>query len=192
MARNLPLIIALGIGIGFASCSKGQLQTTSSTSSSNSTSEKKNPEMNIPELDDLTSEETPGPKILPREELLAYFENQEGKPTYKIPVVLRHGDGFPGGMDEVFIGVAEDMDEADKLLLEPDDSGLGIGLAERVRDAFGDQKICHAWLIGKWGPLIDMPGMDDSEEGVYPFTVHDILVREDGPTENSEALIYIQ
>ncbi len=186
------MIIALGIGIGFASCSKGQLQTTSSTSSPNTTSEKKDPEMNISELDDLSSEETAGPKILPREELLAFFENQEGKPTFKIPVVLLYGDGSSLGLNEAFIGVAEDMDEADKLLIEPDDSGLGIGMDDRVRDAFGDQKVCHAWLIGKWGPLLDMPGMDDSEEGVYPFTVHDILVREDGPTENSEAVIYIQ
>jgi hypothetical protein len=139
-------------------------------------------------LDDLFEDYSQGPRILPREALIAFFESQEHKPTVKIPVILSFSDEAD---EEVYIAVSEDIDAADKVLLDLDDSGLGVGMEERVEAAFGDQRICHAWLIGKWGALLEIPGLE-LPEGTYPFTVHDMEVRNDGPTENADAHILVK
>jgi len=128
-----------------------------------------------------------GPSVLPREALLAFFESDAGKATVKIPVVFHLSEGE---VDEVYIGVSENIAPDDKLTLEPDDSALGLGLEERLEYAFGSQPIGHAWLVGKWGALIDIPGFA-LPEGTYPFTVRDFEVRSDGPTRNEDAHIWL-
>lgn len=192
MKTTIMACMTLGLCLALASCGKTQSTSHTKESASETPSQMKSPNMKIPDLDAVEPEYTAGPMVLPKADLLAYFEGQEGSPVYKVPVVFVYDDeGFH--MKEVFIGVSEDMDDADKLLLDPDDSGLGIGLDDRLRSTFEGAKVCHAWLIGKWGALLDLdlPGMEP-EEGVYPFTVHDMEKREDGPTENAEARIWVR
>lgn len=130
---------------------------------------------------------SPGPSVLPRNQLIAFFESDAGKRTVRIPVVFHLSDG---DVDEVFIGVSDDIEPAHKVLLEPDDTALGIGLEDRLESMFGDQPIGHAWLVGKWGALMEIPGFGPPA-GIYPFTVHDLEERTDGPTRNDEAHIWV-
>lgn len=143
----------------------------------------------MPRLEDMFDDYSPGPKILPRDALIAFFEESDKK-TVKIPVVVRRREGSHR-LEQVFVGVCDDMEEADKLVLHPDDTALGIGLGSRINAAFGDQRVCHAWLIGTWGPHIDPPPGFGPPEGIYPFAVHDMEVRNDGPKDNADAHVLV-
>ena len=131
---------------------------------------------------------TKGPAILPKKKLLAFFESQSKGQVYKIPVVIIYDDSGLRGK-EAFIGVEVNTPDQDKLQLDLDDSGLGIGLDDRMLSAFGDQKVCHVWIIGKWGAIMDLPALESEGHG---FTVRDMQRREDGPKRNANAYVWLK
>ena len=111
-------------------------------------------------------------------------------------VLIQHEIGMA---HEVFIGVSNDVKQDDKLILDPDDSGLGIGLACRIRQMFEDQKICHIWLFGRWGHLtgafphlaFSHPAFSHTKD-TYPFTVWDVQKRAEEEMNEHEAHIWIK
>jgi hypothetical protein len=106
-------------------------------------------------------------------------------------VLIYDQDGLH--LKEVFIGVEENIPPLEKIFLDLDDSSLGIGLNDQVKDIFGDQNVCQAWVIGHWGSLveIDIPGLE-FETDEHPFTVRKIVAREDGPKRNMDAHIWVK
>ncbi len=146
----------------------------------------------------------PGPQIIPGDDLVKYFETQgrtpEGKRIYfKIPVIFKMRSDFPGAIQEAFIGVSPDLDEDEKVRLDIDDSGMGIGLSDRLQNLCGEEKVCKGWLFGFWGLLLDIEIIPDLSKNTqpngppkYPFAMRDLRPLEGAANSNQEAQIWIQ
>ena len=146
----------------------------------------------------------PGPLIIPGDDLVKYFEangrTPEGKRIYfKIPVIFKMRTDFPGAVQEAFIGVTPDLDEDEKVRLDIDDSGMGIGLSDRLLSLCDGAQVCKGWLFGFWGPLMDIeiiPDLSSDEKPggppKYPFAMRDLKPLEGVASSNQEARIWIQ
>ena len=128
-----------------------------------------------------------GPKILPKAALLSFLRHSTG--TLQIPAVIVRGE-HPLAPYTVFIGVSDELDGTDRIMLSLQDTAMGTGVSSLLHDLFPDQKTCHVWLIGRMGPLLPQPsflGTTDKEI----FSVHLLRPRTDGPTDNNDASIWI-
>lgn len=87
----------------------------------------------------------PGVATSPSAALLAWLEARRAEGArLRLPVVLVRGDvGF--SLRDARIGGGPDAPT-----IVCDDSALGVGLAERARQACGDAPICALWLEGHW------------------------------------------
>ena len=88
-----------------------------------------------------------GPEVTPTEPLLSWLGAQvrAGKPALvRLPIVLARG---PLGFSKVGARVGGG---AEALVVYPEDSKLGIGLADRARTVCKDAATCALWLEGYW------------------------------------------
>jgi hypothetical protein len=90
---------------------------------------------------------TRGPSLYPPERLIAWLDNQvkDGRPRLvRLPVIL--------GLGQVNFSIrgANVGTGAYVLELDCNDSALGVGLAERARQACKGQQTCALWLEGRW------------------------------------------
>jgi len=124
-----------------------------------------------------------GPAVTPSAPLLAWLENDvkpaDPRKRIKLPVTLNF-DAL--GFGDCFVGAGED-----KLLIQIDDTAMGISLLEQVRDA---DTGCTLWLEGYWGSLVPDP-MDIPLPGEkrWPFAVlkkHDAI---DDPSQPPTAFV---
>lgn len=84
-----------------------------------------------------------GSALRPAEGLRAWLAANAGR-RLRLPVVLGRGHvGF-------LLRGARIGGEADALTIRCDDCALGIGLADRARQAAGDAATCALWLEGFW------------------------------------------
>jgi hypothetical protein len=80
----------------------------------------------------------------PKEALLAWLAAQSSDRRLRLPVVLGRGAvGFSLRAARVGGG-------PDPLMINIDDAALGVGLAERARQACGDAAMCAMWVEGSW------------------------------------------
>ncbi len=88
-----------------------------------------------------------GPAVQPVAELEGWLRGA-GRTELRVPVELTLS---ALGIEGAVIGLG-----GERLGLDLDDSGLGISLADRARDACGTAATCAMWLRGRWlgGTLI--------------------------------------
>lgn len=96
----------------------------------------------------------------------------------RVPVVV-----FPGDLDGIrlaFIGTDPAPPPDDAIVLELDDSGLGIPLSTRLRSLCGeDSEPCVVWIEGTWGRLVP-DSVDTPESPPWPLAVRDAGPRVEG------------
>ncbi len=130
----------------------------------------------------------PGPSLADSAALLAWFE---ANPTayVRIPVVIFPGD--LGGIKLAFVGTEPAPPPDGAIVLELDDSALGIPLSTRLRslcDAGSDA--CVVWIEGTWGRLL--PDLASIASGRATSPSWPLSVRDAGPlVEGSPATILV-
>jgi hypothetical protein len=100
-----------------------------------------------------------GPPITPAASLLQWLQEQaipqEGRrKKIRIPVFVLFEDEGSESIVEAYIGTTQKTPESQAVLLDFDDSGMGIPLAEQTRMLCPDGNHCTIWLEGYWGALI--------------------------------------
>lgn len=121
----------------------------------------------------------PGGALDPASELLdwilAHATDGQGKATklLRLPVAIKFA---PLGFASTVVGASLDAGD-DALRLDLDDTSMGVGVAEHVRDTCDmSQPGCVIWLDGYWQQLLDLPEDDDLDDGPreHPFDVRGI------------------
>lgn len=110
----------------------------------------------------------PGPALADRASLLAWLKSNPGS-VLRLPVVIHRAP--LGGYDVAFIGTEAGPSAEDAIVLDLDDSTLGIGLSDRLRFQCAEEKICVVWIEGSWGSAL--PDLEPKDPPPWPFTVHD-------------------
>ncbi len=121
---------------------------------------------------------SPGPTLADSAALLAWLESNPSA-YLRLPVVVFRG-GL-GGVELAFIGSDPVPPGDDAILLELDDSALGIGLSTRLRSLCGGSDACAVWIEGTWGRLL--PGIAApaaAEPPPWPLAVRDAGPRVEG------------
>lgn len=121
-----------------------------------------------------------GPLIQPSLLLLDWLEKNSrtaaGKRVrFRLPVVVRFEDQYRLALSDAFIGTTEADGGAQGILLELDDTGMGIALIDELRGRCPKStNTCAVWLEGYWGQLaqVTMPE-SPSAAGTkkHPFAV---------------------
>ncbi len=109
----------------------------------------------------------PGPAIDPPDALLKWLESVKAGPRkrIKLPVVVRFADKYRLGIGTAFVGTTLSEPPAGAVRLDLDDTGLGIGLLDTLRDLCAKEAAgCALWLEGYCGALVD-DSFDDSFDG---------------------------
>ncbi len=125
----------------------------------------------------------PGPALADGAALLEWLAANP-RVDLRLPVVISRGD--LGGIGQAFIGTDPGPPPPDAILLELDDSTLGIDLATRLRSLCGTGRDpCAVWIEGFWDP--PLPGLGSAQPPPWPLTVRDA-----GPVvEGSLATIFV-
>ncbi len=118
----------------------------------------------------------PGPPLADSAGLLAWLESNPGT-TLRLPVVIISSSESLGGNDLAFIGTDLGPPAEDAVLLDLDDSTLGIPLSTRLR-SLCDAETCVVWIEGIWGRAL--PDLEDQQPPPWPFTVRDTGPRVEG------------
>jgi hypothetical protein len=79
-----------------------------------------------------------GPSLADAKAALAFLEAHDG--LVKLPTTLRRGE----------VGFVSRGATSGALTFHADDTKLGVSLADRARQACGDQQTCTLWLFGHW------------------------------------------
>ena len=114
----------------------------------------------------------PGPALADGAALLGWLRAHPDA-RVRIPVVILFSPDGLRAPRLTFLGTDPAPPAEDAILLELDDSALGIGLDTRLRslcDAESDA--CAVWIEGTWGPLL--PGLRSTEAPPWPVTVRDV------------------
>ncbi len=141
----------------------------------------------------------PGPALADGTALLEWFEADaragSGPAYVRVPVVVFAGD--LGGARLAYIGTDPAPPADDAIVLDLDDSALGIDLSTRLRSLCGTEHhagapsrrdACVVWIEGTWGRHLPslVPGGEDKPPP-WPLTVRDA-----GPlVEGSPATILV-
>ncbi len=94
---------------------------------------------------------TQGPAVSPASDLLAWFEGEGQDKKVRIPLVVVPD---PLGLSKGYIAASAATPEADGLLIRLDDTGMSVGLADRIRNDCPFDVPCAIWVEGTWGALI--------------------------------------
>ncbi len=110
-----------------------------------------------------------GPPLADSTALLEWLDANP-RAYLRLPVVIFPGD--LGGIRLAFIGTEPAPPPEGAILLDLDDTTLGIPLSSRLRSLCGAGGApCAVWIEGTWGrPL---PGLGASEPPPWPVTVRD-------------------
>ena len=119
----------------------------------------------------------PGPPITSSGRVLGTLE-RDGKTSagkrrrFRLPVVVRFADSRLS-ITEAFIGVKAGDRAEDSVVLELDDTSLGIPLMTRLTDHCPrDRDSCAVWLEGYWGRLIEgEPSVEAAGKTGWPFAI---------------------
>ena len=120
-----------------------------------------------------------GPPLANPAAVLAWFEGPGKAARVRIPVVLTPD---PLGLPPAFLGATPGPAPANALHLKLDDTGLSVGLADRMRGDCPFDVPCAIWVEGTWGavlsggpslPGFDEPGLDEPGPTPHPFRVMD-------------------
>ena len=162
--RHLIPLFALFLSFTSWTCRSSQSSSTSDSTIAMSSSP------------DTPQDFSPATPILPSAELLAFFESQAPEQGFLIPVVVEKGADVLRPW-QVFIGLREDIPQADRLYLNLDDTALGIPLSDHFRDYLGEKEYAYAWLHCKKGSLMPMGLPGSAEEQARTFTVYKVAER---------------
>lgn len=124
-----------------------------------------------------------GPSLIPSQDLLAWLEGLPGGVRVRLPVVIGSPDDKGTFRHDAFIAESPDDLNGDSILVQLDDTAMGIPLAEHLRRYRSEETTERAiWLEGTWGALISPPmaplPVQEDEVGKrkrYPFTVRLVL-----------------
>jgi hypothetical protein len=114
-----------------------------------------------------------GPALTPSSALLVWLNANPRKKSgdrrrIRLPVVVEFEDDYRLAYGPIYIAARLEQ-PANPILLEIDDTALGVGLMTRLLSICPkDKKGCVLWLEGHWGALVDFENED--EEGL-PFSV---------------------
>ncbi len=112
-----------------------------------------------------------GPTLADPVALLAWLEARP-RAVVRLPVVILFSTGGLRQRRLIFVGTEPAPPAADAILLDLDDSTLGIGLSTRLRSLCGaEEEACVVWIEGTWGRVMPAPGA--TEPPPWPLTVHD-------------------
>mgnify|MGYP000089881926 CR=1 FL=1 len=103
-----------------------------------------------------------GPSFHSRERLLewlkdnAHDENGERR-LFRLPLVIEFKDDYRLEIARCYPGNKERQKDEDVVLLQIDDTGMGIDFISQVRSLCPkDRRSCVVLVEGFWGPLIDV------------------------------------
>ena len=114
----------------------------------------------------------PGPSLADSAALHAWLEAHPNA-YLRLPVVIvKSTDGLPGH-ELAYIGTEPASPPEGAILLDLDDSTLGIGLSDRLRSLCDSESAaCVVWIEGTWGRVA--PAFGAQEPTPWPFTVRDV------------------
>ena len=113
----------------------------------------------------------PGPSLDDPAALLAWLEAHPNAYLRLPVVVVTSTDGLPGH-EVAYIGTEPASPPDGAILLDLDDSTLGIGLSDRLRSLCDSENaFCVVWIEGTWGRVA--PSFGAQEPPPWPFTVRD-------------------
>ncbi len=129
----------------------------------------------------------PGPTLADHAALLAWLEAHP-EAYLRLPVVVFPGD--LGGIRLAYIGTDPVPPADGAIVLDLDDSALGIPLSTRLRSLCGAEgSACVVWIEGTWGPLLPDLEPDGARDGPPPWP---LAVRDVGPrVEGTPATIFV-
>lgn len=130
-----------------------------------------------------------GPAVSPASDLLAWFEGEGKDKKVRVPLVIVPD---PLGLGKGYIAPSAATPEADGLLVKIDDTGMSVGLADRIRNDCPYDQPCAIWVEGTWGALLSGgpmggPGLGGPDLSAFetgpkkhPFSVRDYKGKVEG------------
>lgn len=131
-----------------------------------------------------------GISLFPKTTLLKWLE-QNKKFRIKIPaIVMINENNFPF-IRSVFVGVEPTISEDEKIILDIQDTQMGISFETRI-DMYHDKRTtyCPIWLEGYWDeePIFSF---GESKENIHPFTVSKVTPYTGEAQNNAAAFVWI-
>lgn len=117
----------------------------------------------------------PGPALSPGQDLVAWFKANPDE-YVRIPVVIHFDEGLRQRKKAYIALDPKAAEPADAVVLNLDDSTLGISLSSRLRSLCPEGPSCVIWVEGHWGSVgVGLPTPEPTSPPPWPFTVRDTL-----------------
>jgi hypothetical protein len=122
-----------------------------------------------------------GPLIFPTEQLLDWLILQGGavgvnRKKIRLPVVIELDSTYRHIISRAYIGFEVAPSQKNQILLDIDDSGMGMPLLPQLRDlCLHEMPKCVVWIEGYWGKLLSEEVSDEAvvidKSKKWPFAV---------------------
>ena len=132
-----------------------------------------------------------GISIFPKTTLLKWLENNK-KYRVKIPVIVAINENNFPFIQSVFVGVEPTIPEGEKIILDIQDTQMGISFETRI-DMCCDKQATHCiiWLEGYWDEEPIFSFGENEKKNVHPFTVSNVAPYTNNSQNNADTFVWV-